>query len=118
MPWRGARHLGDDVLPHVFEIAVEFNLGNDVKENCHAYLSMMTRDVKFDYNELFINGERLGKLHIQEDSWGYDAWCLGRGCVVKGSNILKVTSRNYWGEAQPMIDRFYVRDPLLIYAVE
>ena len=117
--WQGIVKVGDNFEPEVYDYEVEFDLGDDVREGCFGYLSMMTYDVDYTYNKLYINGTYVGTLHDYDKSeWRVDTFRVPTGAVKKGKNIFKLTARNKSGGYTGQVDDFKVQDPLLIYAVK
>jgi len=119
MLWRGTIKCGDDFQPERREYEVEFNLRSDVEEGRGAYLLMMTRQVNFEHNGIYINDNEIGALTPSEGSgWNTDTICIPKGHIHKGKNTFRLTPRNVSGDNTGNVDDIWVRDPLLIYAVE
>jgi len=119
MLWRGTIKCGDDFQPERREYEVEFNLRSDVEEGRGAYLLMMTRQVNFQHNRIYINDNEMGALTPSGGSgWNTDTFCIPKGHIQKGKNTFKLTARNVTGDTTGNVDDIWVRDPLLIYAVE
>jgi len=118
MLWRGTVRCGDDFVPETYEYEVEFDLGDDVQEGRGAYLSMMTYDIHYKYNGIYLNGTKISTLTVQGKKWGSDTFCIRAGIIHKGKNTFKLTARNKSGGITGNVDDIWVRDPLLIYAVK
>jgi hypothetical protein len=118
MLWRGTARCGDDFVPEKYEFEVEFDLVNNVQEGRGAYLSMMTYNVNYKYNGVYLNGTKISNLTVWGDKWGIDTFCIPAGIIKKGKNTFKITARNASGGFTGNVDDILVRDPLLIYAVK
>lgn len=115
--WQGSVKCGDDFEPERYEYEVEFDLGNDVKNGCFAYLQMMTNDIHFNYNAVYVNGTKVGTLTRNTDGWRVDTFVVAAGVVKKGKNKFKLTARNSSGGYTGNVDDIWVQDPMMIYAV-
>lgn len=118
MLWLGTVKCGDNFEPEVYNYEVEFNLGTKVKEGRGAYLFMMTKGINYGYNRIYINGYKISSLTPQGAGWGIDTFCIPAGHVNEGKNTFLLTARNKTGGYTGEVDDIWVRDPILIYAVD
>jgi len=114
----GLTKVGEHFVPETLDFVVEFDLP-DLAADKPGYLSMLTYDVNWDYNGIYVNDELIYNLTAYGTrQWGFDHFLIPGQFLKKGTNKFKVTSRNKSGGMDGNIDDITFRDAVLFYPVE
>ncbi len=111
--WKDYYQLDD---PLHWVLRVKFNL-SDYMSGTPAYLQMMTHHVQFEFNDVYVNGERVASLTPSgQKGWWFESIVIPN--LRQGTNELLVITRNNTGGQSGNLDMFRLRDAVLFYAAE